>query len=103
MNIWYNILFAVNSMRKNLQSKEMCIDEVIEQLKGLLSFFEKYRENGFENALISSKEIAFKMNIETKFREKRIRQRKKQFDKNIDNEIVKSLQESFRINYFFCR
>jgi len=31
----------------------MCIDEAIEKLKGLLSFFEKYRENGFENALIS--------------------------------------------------
>jgi len=44
----------------------MCIAEIIEQLKGLfhfLKFFEKYRENGFENALISSKKIAFKMNI----------------------------------------
>jgi len=50
MTIWYNILFAVNLVNKNLQTKDMCIDEAIEQLKGLLSFFEKYRENGFENA-----------------------------------------------------
>jgi len=30
MNIWYEILFAVNSISKNLQSKDMRIDEVIE-------------------------------------------------------------------------
>ena len=71
----------------------MCIDEAIEQLKGLLSFFEKYRENGFENALISTKEIAFEMDIEPKFHEKRISRRKKQFDENVKDEIVKSLQE----------
>jgi hypothetical protein len=100
MTIWYDILFAVNSVSKNLQSKDMCIDEAIEQLEGLLSFFEKYRENGFENALISAKEIAFEMDIEPKFREKRISRRKKQFDENVEDEIVKSLQESFRIDYF---
>ena len=42
----------------------MCIDEAIEQLKGLLSFFEKHSESEFENALISTKEIAFEMDIE---------------------------------------
>ena len=41
MTIWYGILFAVNLVSKNLQSKDMCIDETIEQLKGLLSFFLK--------------------------------------------------------------
>jgi len=77
MTIWYDILFAVNLVSKNLQSKDMCIDEAIEQIKGLLSFFEKYWENGFENALISTKEIAFEMDIEPKFREKCISRRKK--------------------------
>ena len=31
---------------------------------------------------------------------KRISRRKKQFDENVEDEIVKSLQESFRIDYF---
>jgi len=46
----------------------MCISEAIEQFKCLLSFvfFEKNKENGFENALISFKKIAFEMNIEPK-------------------------------------
>ena len=79
----------------NLQSKDMCIDGAIEQLKDLFSRFEKYRKNGFQNALISAKEIAFEINIKPKFREKRIRCRKKQFDENVENEIIKFLQESF--------
>lgn len=59
MIIWYDILFTANSIRKNTQSKDIRIDVVIEQLKGFILFFEKYRKNGFENAMISAKEIAF--------------------------------------------
>ena len=73
MTIWYDILFAVNSVSKNLQSKDMHIDIAIDQLKGLISFFFfKYREDGFTSAMISSKEIAIKMEIEPIFHEKRI-------------------------------
>lgn len=63
-------------------------------------FLEKYREDGFENAMISAKEIAAEMDIESKFREKRIIRRKKQFDEIINTEILKSPQELFRIDYF---
>jgi len=45
----------------------MCIDKAIEQLKDLLSFFKKYRENRSENALTSAKKITFEMDIEQKF------------------------------------
>lgn len=69
-------------------------------MKGLILFFKKYRKNGFENAIISAKEIAFEMDIELKFREKRIIRRKKQFDEIIDNEVIKSLEESFKTDYF---
>ena len=61
MTIWYDILFSVNLVSKYLQSKDMHIDIAINQLKGLISFFEKYRESGFTNAMISSKEIACEM------------------------------------------
>ena len=72
MTIWYGILFAVNSVSKNLQLKDMHIDVAIDQLKGLISFLKKYREDGFTFAMISSKEIAIKMEIEPIFHEKRI-------------------------------
>jgi hypothetical protein len=37
----------------------------------LISFFTKYKETGFPNALASAKEIAHEMDIEPAFRTKR--------------------------------
>ena len=88
MTIWYGILFAVNSVSKNLQSKVMHIDFAIDQLKGLISFFKKYRKDGFTSAMISSKEIAIKMEIESIFHEKRIIRKKKQFNEHANDEIT---------------
>ena len=70
MTIWYDVLFAVNSISKSLQSKDMHIDVAIDQIKGLVSFFKTYREEGFTTAMISAKEIALEMNIEPEFRKK---------------------------------
>lgn len=95
MTIWDDILFAVNSVSKNLQSNEMQIDIAIDQLKGLIIFLKKYREDGFIYALISAKEIAAEMEIEPIFREKRIIRRKKQFDENIDDKVMLSPKEYF--------
>jgi len=39
MTIWYDILFVVNSISKNLQSKDMGMNVAIKQLKGLISFY----------------------------------------------------------------
>ncbi|XP_070052794.1 uncharacterized protein [Nicotiana tomentosiformis] len=91
---------CVNSVSKHLQSKDMHIDVAIDQLRGLISFFKKYREEGLATAMISAKEIAYKLNIEPEFRNKRVIYRKKQFDENVDNEITKSLEKSFRVDYF---
>ena len=100
MTIWYDILFAVNSSSKNLQSKDMHIDVAIYQLEGLISYFKGYRENGFTSAMNSSKKIALEMEIEPVFREKHIIHRKKQFDENVQNETTCFVEESFRIDYF---
>ncbi|KAL9661757.1 hypothetical protein QQ045_026585 [Rhodiola kirilowii] len=59
---------------KNLQSKDI--------------------EDGFEEAMINSKEIAMDMNIEPRFREKRNIQRNRRFDENVAIETLKSPQES---------
>ncbi|XP_062099617.1 uncharacterized protein LOC133805448 [Humulus lupulus] len=100
MTIWYDILFPINSISKHLQSKNMDIDKDIKDLNGLLSYFEDYRQNGFVVAMNSAKKIAIEMRIEPKFCEKRLIRRKKQFDENVDVDIIKSAEESFRIDYF---
>ena len=100
MVIWYNILSAINRVSKMLQSNDMVIDVAISHLKALISFFETYREIGFESDMIIAKEIATQMEIEPTFQEKRIIRRKKQFDENANDEITHSAEESFRVDYF---
>jgi hypothetical protein len=68
--IWYDILYAVNLVSKELQLKDMLIDVAIEKVQGLISFFNQYRETGFSNALEAAKEIALDMDIGTAFRKK---------------------------------
>jgi hypothetical protein len=100
MTIWYDILFAINTVSKNLQSKDMHIDVAIDQLEGLISYFKTYRGNEFASAMISSKEIATIMEIEHVFRQRCVSRRKKQFDEDTNDEITQSAEESFRIDYF---
>ncbi|XP_074563704.1 uncharacterized protein LOC141820319 [Curcuma longa] len=47
-----------------------------------------------------TKKIANEMNIEPKFREKRVIRKNKRFDENVSNEVKLSPEESFKINYF---
>ena len=70
----------------------MHIDVAIDQLKGLISYFKEYTENGFASAMNSSKKIALEMKIEHVFREKRIIHKKKQFDENVHNETTSSVE-----------
>lgn len=60
--IWFDILCAVNVVSKHLQSRNMLIDVALEKIKGLISFFQQYRETGF-------KEYCTEMNINPLFPE----------------------------------
>ena len=46
--IWFEVLFAVNLVSKNLQTKDMLIDVAIEKVQGLISFFKGYRKLVFQ-------------------------------------------------------
>ncbi|KAL5128896.1 hypothetical protein HKD37_14G041050 [Glycine soja] len=70
MNIWYDILFAVNF------------------------------GNGFALALESTKEMTIEMDIEPKFNEKCKIHRKKHFDDIVSDEITHSIENSFHVDYF---
>ena len=68
--IWYDILVAVNVVSKNFfkkKKKDTSIDKTIDQLKGLINFFEKYRIEGYKSTKTSSKELAHEMEIEPVF------------------------------------
>jgi len=80
MIIWYNILFAVNTVSKSLQSGNMQLDVAVQQIKGLVTYLTKYRDTGFHSVMITAKEIASTMDVEQVFKQNRNRRRKRQFD-----------------------
>ena len=67
---------------KKLQSKSMCIDTTTKELEGVILFFEKYRNEGFESSMNITKSLAFDKNIEPILLTKRCIFRKKQFKYN---------------------
>ncbi|XP_050877053.1 uncharacterized protein LOC127080804 [Lathyrus oleraceus] len=86
---------------KNSNEKDMLIDVAMKNIKGLISYFEEYRETGFYKALVNAKEIAMKLNIAPTFSQRRIIKRKRQFNENLNiPEVELSEEESFRVNYF---
>uniref|UniRef100_A0ACD5VFM8 Uncharacterized protein n=1 Tax=Avena sativa TaxID=4498 RepID=A0ACD5VFM8_AVESA len=107
MVIWHEILFTVNMVSKKLQSKFVCIDVTLKQIEGAISYFEKFRNEGFEPSLDIARSIAIDMGVQPLFPIKRRITRKRQFDENIDSEEndqnveAQALEEeSFRVKYF---
>lgn len=99
--IWFKFLSTINFVNKLLQSKDMIMDVAIEKIKGLISFFERYRETGFNKALKYAKEIVIKLNIDSVFPQRYIIRRKIQFDENLNTPPVElSKEESFSVCYF---
>ena len=100
MVIWHDILFAVNTVSKKLQSPSMCIDSTLQQIEGMLSYFDTYRNEGFASSMIIAIEIASEMGVETTFPVKRRATRKKQFDETDYNEVILQAEKDFEVNYF---
>ncbi|XP_010436243.1 PREDICTED: zinc finger MYM-type protein 1-like [Camelina sativa] len=100
MVIWYDILFAINSVSKSLQSKSVCIDSALKQLEGVVLFFEKYRHEGFNSSLSIAQSIARELDIDPIFPKKRRIFRKKQFGETDCGEEVQSSEDAFRVEYF---
>ena len=100
--IWYEVLYAANLVSKQMQEKDMLTDVAIKKVKGLISFFEGYRETGFLQALESAKEIALEMDIGTTFTKKRKITRKRHHDENPEDTNIATMspEELFRIEYF---
>ncbi|XP_074289540.1 uncharacterized protein LOC141614695 [Silene latifolia] len=101
--IWYEILYRINFVSKQLQSKNMILDVAIDDINKLVLFFEDYRESGFNDAVNIAREIALELNVDPVFPKKRVIRRKKQFDENQNDtsEVVsQTSEESFRVNYF---
>ena len=78
------------------------MDATLKQIEGIISYFQKYINEGFHSSIEAAKGIASDMDIQPKFPRKHQGKRKKHFDEinDQDEEIQLSAMESFRVNYF---
>ncbi|GKD77062.1 zinc finger MYM-type protein 1-like protein [Tanacetum coccineum] len=73
----------------------------IKEVGGLISFFEKFRDIGFDKAINVAKDIAIEMDIDPVFRQKRVIRRKRQFDEDsVNQDTSYYVEESFKVQYF---
>jgi hypothetical protein len=100
MVIWHDILFVVNKVSKKLQSSSMCIASAMQQIKGIMDYFETYRNDGFESSMIIAKEIASELGVQPSFPKKRRGLRKKQFDESNSEEVNLQAEDDFKAFYF---
>lgn len=69
--IWDRILFTINKVSKRLQSKIVSMDTTLKHIEGVISYFKKFRDDGFTTCMDGAKTLASKMEIEPKFATKR--------------------------------
>jgi hypothetical protein len=100
MVIWYDVLFAVNTVSKKLQSSSMCIDTALQQIEDMRNYFDNYRNKGFDSSMITTKNIASEMGAKSSFQVKGKAQRKRHFDETDDHEEILEAERAFKVNYF---
>ncbi len=75
----------------------------ITKIKELILFFEKLREDGFQDLMEDGKELAKKVGNDPEFATKIVVCIKKQFDEDVraDANESQSHEDNFRVTYFF--
>jgi hypothetical protein len=79
----------------------MCIDSTLQQINGIMQYFEKYRDEGFPSSLIIAKGIAAGMGVPASFPVKRRSTRKMQFDEASSEEEILEAERAFQVKYFY--
>ncbi|GJQ65503.1 hypothetical protein Trydic_g7605 [Trypoxylus dichotomus] len=93
--IWYDVLFVVNSVSKNLQAEKMHLGIASQLLQGLAQFFEQFRKEGFLAAIMVAREMGELLDIEPKFQIVKQRKKRKMFDYEgeDDEKELKSIEQ----------
>ena len=97
--IWHDILFQVNKTSKLMQTCGIASDVIKSEIHATQSFLQDYRQNGYNTAMVSAREIVEDVGVESAFVEKRKRNR--MFDYKSEDQSSELSQESqFKVNLF---
>ena len=85
-----------------MQTCCISLDVIKSKIHTAQSFLQDYRQNGYNTAMVSAREIAEDVGVESAFVEKRKRDRNKMFDYESEDQSSELSQESqFKVNFFF--
>ena len=98
---WHDILFQVNKTSKLMQTCGILSDVIKSEIHTTHSFRQDYRQNGYNTAMVSVREMAEDVGVESAFVEKRKRNRNRMFDYESEDQSSELSQESqFKVNFF---
>ncbi len=66
-----------------------------------MTYFHKYRNEGFASSLIKAKDIASQLGVNASFPVKCHATRKRQFDAIVSDEVNLQAERAFKVDYFF--
>ena len=101
--VWYDILFQINVVSKSLQSTDMDFVKCTEILKKCCTFLEEYRNTGLKSAILTAKELAEELEIESVFRATtRVQCVERQAGETARDEPTTSPEKKFEVGFFNC-
>jgi len=101
--VWYELLFKFNLVSKQLQDITCDLEFATKELKKVLEFCKKFRQTGFVDVLITSREIAESVDVLPVFpnvNTLRPRRIKRNFDYEAIDEPILDPMKKFEIEYF---
>ncbi|XP_073196247.1 zinc finger MYM-type protein 1-like [Lepidochelys kempii] len=103
--VWYDILFEINMIRKQLQAKEFNVSDAINQLGEIKKFLVGHRiDIDFEKTLVDAGELAEELDVLALFEPDTIciRKKRKQFTYEADDKPIYNPKEKFKVNFYFA-
>ncbi|XP_040262252.1 uncharacterized protein LOC121002374 [Bufo bufo] len=100
--IWYDVLFQVNIVSKEMQSRDMELTRCNDLLKNCTQYVRSYRSSGLNSAKITASEIALDLGIEACFIvKKRPSKKKRMFDYESQDEPVTDPEQHYKVSVFY--
>ena len=98
--LWYDVLFQVNFVSKELQGETVDLSTAMDSFNNLMTWLRKLRVDEFVQILVTAKELAEDMEVVAIFPVKRRRKRKGHYDESTEDFTPGNAEDDYRINCF---